>query len=252
VICTLLGIFSRNVDFNFHYLAPKSNNCTRWVEAAFVLWFYFIYLHCRLLLYTMDRDPDAAHSLVGEHKLDDPRDSLDGTDSTTSIVLEHLNGRANRSKSPDDLPYSDKPSDLLLPRNDRGFDPEEGDYVGMQPVDRKARKVLWIVLVIALIGWILVGVQFIAKGNYKHASTRPHDPAATASRGSGRKVTLDQVLGATWKPIKHSIEWIPGPEGEDGLLLERGGSKGFLDRITIRPPQPNMAESQSSKGVDHV
>jgi dipeptidyl aminopeptidase B len=174
----------------------------------------------------MDRDLDAAHSLAGDYRLDDLRDSLDGTDSTTSIVLEHLNGKANRSKSPDDLPYSDKPSDLLLPRNDRDFDPEEGKYVGAQPVDRKARKVLWIVLVIALIGWILVGVQFIAKGNYKHASTRPHDPAATASRGSGRKITLDQVLGSDWKPAKHSIQWIDGPEGEDGLLLERGGTKG--------------------------
>jgi dipeptidyl aminopeptidase len=167
-----------------------------------------------------------AHTFAEDSSLDGLRDSLDGTDSTTSILLEHLNGKAERSSSPDELPYSDKPSDLLLPRENRDFDAEEGKYIGPQGVDRKTRRVLWVVLVIALLGWGLVAAQFIYKGNYKHASTRPHDPAATASRGSGKKITMDQVLGGTWRPTKHAIQWIAGPEGEDGLLLERGGNKG--------------------------
>ncbi|KAF2806899.1 putative dipeptidyl-aminopeptidase B [Mytilinidion resinicola] len=63
-------------------------------------------------------------------------------------------------------------------------------------------------------------------GSYKHASKRPHDPLATASRGSGKKVTLDQVMSGVWRPRHESVSWIAGPKGEDGLLLERGGVFG--------------------------
>lgn len=39
----------------------------------------------------------------------------------------------------------------------------------------------------------------------------------------GKPVTLEQVLTGQWYPRSHAISWIAGPDGEDGLLLERGG-----------------------------
>jgi dipeptidyl aminopeptidase len=169
---------------------------------------------------------------------DDPRNSLD-TDSTASIVLEHLNGIANRPpglrKHDLDIPYSDGTDDTLLPgrsKREPFDDIEDGGgpaFVNMQPVDRKARRMIWIIGILCFTGWLLAAVQFVVKGNYKHASTRPHDPAATMSRGSGKKITMDQVLGGAWRATRHGITWINGPEDQDGLLLQTGDSQdGYL------------------------
>ena len=57
-------------------------------------------------------------------------------------------------------------------------------------------------------------------------SSRPHDPYATATKGNGKKVTLDQVLTGKWASRQHGISWIEGADGEDGLLLQRGGEAG--------------------------
>ena len=65
-----------------------------------------------------------------------------------------------------------------------------------------------------------------ACGQESKHSARPHDPHATSTIGSGKKVTLDQVLTGQWYANSHAIRWIAGTEGEDGLLLERNGGVG--------------------------
>ncbi|KAK5126867.1 hypothetical protein LTR08_004567 [Meristemomyces frigidus] len=95
-----------------------------------------------------------------------------------------------------------------------------------KPADRKARRVFWAVCVIAVLGWLAVFVQFYGQHRYVAHSERPHDPHATNTIGNGKKVTLEQVLTGKWYAKTHAIRWISGPEGEDGLLLERGGSDG--------------------------
>lgn len=156
---------------------------------------------------------------------DDARPSVD-TDSTTSLVFEGINGAYAKDQLPE--AYTDFNTTSRRP-DEQEFDVEDGPYYGVKPTDKKLRRWLWILIVICIAGWSFALFAFLSKGAHKHASTKPHDPLATASRGSGKKVTLEQVLKREWSPQQHDLKWIAGPNGEDGLLLEKGDStKGFL------------------------
>lgn len=155
---------------------------------------------------------------------DDPRPSTD-TDSTTSLVFEGINGAYNKDQLPE--AYSDFNSTSR--RREEEFDVEDGPYYGVRPADKKLRRWIWILGVICIVGWVFALLAFLSKGYHKPASSKPHDPQATSSRGNGKKVTLDQVLKGEWSAQRHDLSWISGPGGEDGLLLEKGGStKGYL------------------------
>jgi dipeptidyl aminopeptidase B len=171
--------------------------------------------------------------------------------STTSLVLEHIGNRAasgfraSRSKET----YRD--NDAGEPyRGEGDGDIENGRFLRIRPVDKKARLGLWIVGTIGLIGWILALGSFVIGGSYKPASSRPHDPLATSSRGSGRKVTLDQVLTGQWYPRRQSVSWIAGPHGEDGLLLEKSQAESaYLVVEDIRSKVDESASASKNKYV---
>ncbi|KAF2788148.1 putative dipeptidyl-aminopeptidase B [Melanomma pulvis-pyrius CBS 109.77] len=161
------------------------------------------------------------------------RSSEDGSDasvssvSTTSLVLEHINESSTNGASHSRLGEKYRDDDDAGPNPTRErFDVEDGRFPELKPVDKKARRLLWIIGTICVVGWGLALASFLTGGSYKHASTRPHDPLATVTKGSGRKVTLDSVLGGEWYPQRQSVSWIAGPKGQDGLLLEMGGSDG--------------------------
>ena len=103
------------------------------------------------------------------------------------------------------------------------FDEEDGFY--RPPVasktSRRAKGIMWALSVLCIGGWLLALLLFITKKTYKHSSTVPFDPAATVTHGSGKPVTLDQVLTGQWSPRKRQLSWIAGPGGEDGWLLEQ-------------------------------
>ncbi|KAH0545090.1 hypothetical protein FGG08_000861 [Glutinoglossum americanum] len=160
------------------------------------------------------------------------RDSLDSVSSasTTSLVLDRLNDFAldhtNNYKSP-------STGDGLLhisEHQDKGEE-DDGDVergyayspTTSKPMEKKARRYMWILASVFVGGWLLALGLFLSRQAYKHSSTVPHDPQATQSRGSGKKVTLDQVLYGEWRAQTHAISWIEGANGEDGLLLEVGG-----------------------------
>ncbi|KAJ4287230.1 hypothetical protein N0V90_012628 [Kalmusia sp. IMI 367209] len=146
--------------------------------------------------------------------------------STTSLVLEHIHDVANgASHAKYGEKYRDDGNADLAPQRER-FDIEDGRSQALKPVDKKARRLLWIIGTICVAGWALALFSFLSTGSYKHVSTRPHDPLATSTKGSGKKVTLDSVLAGQWYATRQSVSWIAGPTGEDGLLLERGVSQG--------------------------
>ncbi|KAF2831010.1 putative dipeptidyl-aminopeptidase B [Ophiobolus disseminans] len=154
------------------------------------------------------------------------RHSIDSSDgsissiSTTSLVLEHINDPAfTGAHRKIGEKYTDGNSDEL---GHARFDVEDGTFQPLTPVDKKARRTLWIIGTICVLGWALALVSFLMNGSYKHASTRPHDPDASATKGSGRKITLDSILGGQFWPQSQGVSWIAGPKGEDGLLLEKG------------------------------
>lgn len=146
--------------------------------------------------------------------------------STTSLVLEHIHDNATNGASHPRFGEKYRDSDTEPERRRERFDIEDGVSHGIKPVDKKLRRLLWIVGIICVAGWGLALFSFIFNGNYKHVSTRPHDPLATQTKGSGKKVTMDSIMNGQWYGNRQSVSWIAGPNGEDGLLLEKGVSKG--------------------------
>lgn len=175
------------------------------------------------------------------HSEDLPRQSA-STASTTSLILEHLTGDRSALEAKEALYDS--------PRSEQ-FDVEDGPpWHGVtRPVDKKARQVLWILCVVAAVGWVAALFLFIGTGTHKPLSSKPHDPHATSTLGSGHKVTLEQVLTGQWYPKSHAISWIAGANGEDGLLLQRGGEGGrdYLVVEDVRDMDDVQASKENSK-----
>ncbi|KAI4858830.1 dipeptidyl peptidase IV N-terminal region-domain-containing protein [Hypoxylon rubiginosum] len=152
-----------------------------------------------------------------------PRPSHDSLSSvsTTSLVFERLDEReklnADLSDLDDEDPLHDGPS---------GEDEAEAfvaptankNIVG---IDKAFKKILLFMVGLFLAAWVVALFTYLSTKSYQHSSDKEHDPAATASRGSGKKVTLEQVMDGYWRPQSHEISWIEGANGEDGLLLER-------------------------------
>lgn len=176
------------------------------------------------------------------------RSSLDTitTVSTTSLVLENI----DNPRYLDGSGIAGKPKQEFQYR-DNDDDPEDGiQYVppAGRPADKRMMRAIWALIAIAILGWGLAFVNFVATGSYKHPSTKPFDQDATASKGAGKKITLDQVLGGQWGARWHSISWIPGPNGEDALLLEKGETgKDYLvvEDVRSRTSDTNAASSRT-------
>lgn len=150
--------------------------------------------------------------------------------STTSLILEHIHDGELSGASHSKLAEKYRDEDNTEPELGReGSDVEDGLLQNVKPVDKKARRLLWIIGTVCVAGWALALISFLSAGSYKHSSTRPHNPLATSTIGSGKKVTLDSVLNGQWYGARQSVSWIAGPNGADGRLLEKGVSDdGFL------------------------
>ncbi|KAI3330854.1 dipeptidyl peptidase IV N-terminal region-domain-containing protein [Ustulina deusta] len=163
-------------------------------------------------------------------KMASPRPSRDSLSSvsTTSLVFERLGEREKANRGLSDSDHDDS-------FNSPNYDDERaafldsavpGKTLGM---DVKFKRILLLASGILVAVWVIGLAIFISSKSYQHSSQKEHDPTATASRGAGKSVTLDQVLTGYWRANGHQISWIEGANGEDGLLLERGASsKDYL------------------------
>ena len=167
-------------------------------------------------------DDDERKPLNQDSSSPDFRNSLDSvTSSDTSIALERLNEDGTAAGNGHTKPPLQKKS--LGDGND-GYNDEEGF---LRPPfraskEKRNRRIIWSLAGLCIGGWLLALVLFLSRKTYKPASTIPYDPAATASHGSGKAVTLDEFLTGAWRPRHAQVSWIAGADGEDGLLLERG------------------------------
>lgn len=139
--------------------------------------------------------------------------------SSLSVFLENIAGHDAPLPSKFD-PYNDKDVDGQDPEKDAEF--EDGIDLVIRPVSPRWRRSVWIVVALSIVVWIIALVLFLQTGTYKHRSSLAHDPDATESKGSGKKITLEQVLSGAWGANMQNIKWIAGANGEDGLLLEQG------------------------------
>ncbi|PTU17586.1 hypothetical protein P175DRAFT_0504882 [Aspergillus ochraceoroseus IBT 24754] len=119
-------------------------------------------------------------------------------------------------------------------------DGELGDNESLLPSSKtsssgRVRRILWLLALLCLGGWVLAFILFLTKGrsNPQTASDalQLNEPSShSLSTSSGKPITLEQVLTGQWAARSHAISWIAGPDGEDGLLVERGedGGEGYL------------------------
>lgn len=193
------------------------------------------------------------------------RDSLDSLSSvsTTSLVFERLHEateketafRTTSKKKTAFAALDDDDEDTL--KEDGPSDLETGPFLGrpkpkapfIQPrksMDRSLRLVLLIVGAVFVAAWIAALGVFVTTGAYKHAGDKDHDPDAS-SRGSGKPVTLNQVLSGFWSPRSQSIRWIASPDGEDGLLLEQD-AKG-KDYLVVEDVRAAMGDNNGASAA---
>ncbi|EFW99394.1 pheromone maturation dipeptidyl aminopeptidase [Grosmannia clavigera kw1407] len=118
---------------------------------------------------------------------------------------------------------------------------------GYRMMDRGLRRVLIIASLVFVTAWVGGLFIYISHKSYLHGSEFEHDPQATVSRGSLRKITREQVDNGFWRPVKASIAWVAGPAGEDGLLLETNASgasdKAYLTVQDVRSLQQGLDAS---------
>lgn len=134
--------------------------------------------------------------------------------STTSLVLENLNSVYSMKAPLPPSQYRDDDSDPEAPPF------KDKDYtIGGQRASKGLRRTLWIISIVAIIGWVVALFAFLAGGRYKHASTLDYNHEAPV-KSTGKKVTLEQIRSGQWVPRYASIAWTAGPSGEDGLLLD--------------------------------
>ena len=178
------------------------------------------------------------------------RTSVDSitSSSDTSIALERLNQ--------DGTAIGNGHTKGLLAARAQGnkgddYDEEDGFYrpSSRQPLEKRNKRIMWALGGLCLGGWLLALLLFLSRQSYRHASSIPFDPAATASHGSGKTVTLDQYLTGVWRPRHHQISWFAGANGEDGLLLEQDGDSGkdYLVLEDVRSRKPGADVPQDSQ-----
>ncbi|KAG5983495.1 hypothetical protein E4U55_008017 [Claviceps digitariae] len=173
------------------------------------------------------------------------RDSLSSV-STTSLVFDRLQEEmdkdpsARRTSARDQLPSMKDEIDYQEDSETGPFLGEPGVPLKPRPMDRRLRRISLIVGAVVCAAWLAALAVFFMSGSHKHASDFEHDPDA-ASRGSGKAITLDQVLMGFWRARSKDISWIADPDGDDGLLLEVSTEAGFLVVEDVRTNQDGQA-----------
>ncbi|KAI9857329.1 MAG: hypothetical protein M1824_004879 [Vezdaea acicularis] len=187
------------------------------------------------------------------------RDSTESASSasTTSLIFERIEDRVERQGEARRHAQTKRENVRALEEEDESkedrFDVDLEDRLLIplteQPPQKRVRRLLWILCSCFVGAWVLTLVLYLSREAYKHSSSIPHDPAATSSRGSGKQVTMDQIMNGVWRAKTHSISWIEGAGGEDGLLLEQGTpGKDWLVVEDIRSKSAKtQAEAQDGK-----
>ncbi|RDL38354.1 putative dipeptidyl-aminopeptidase B [Venustampulla echinocandica] len=193
-----------------------------------------------------DEDSVQLLPIEREHGQEQGRKSAESTSSasTTSLIFERINERAEAEGRKSENGNSKMVTPKFPPRGESlryaddgqthgSYDDEEKDDNELESgpflsnrssktVDKKLRRLIWIIGGVFMGAWLLALAVFLGRQAYRPSSAIAHDPTATKTIGSGKKITLDQVQTGQWRATKHDISWIEGANGEDGLLLKQG------------------------------
>jgi len=165
------------------------------------------------------------------------------TASTTSLILEHINGNGLQK---DYTPYRD--FDEPQPGYNGSFEKLDVEDLRAadKSVDPRYRRWLYILGIVCVAGWSAALGLFISNGAYKHRSTVEHNPDALISQGSGKKITIDQLQTGFWYPRTRDVSWIVGPNGEDGMILNRDSDKGYAVVEDVRSYEDDKSNAMDA------
>ncbi|KAL2757349.1 hypothetical protein ACRALDRAFT_1054663 [Sodiomyces alcalophilus JCM 7366] len=117
-----------------------------------------------------------------------------------------------------------------------------------QGMDKGFKRGLYIAGGVLSVLWCIILLVFLTAKPGVSTVEVDDDPGSTFHK-SAKPVTLDQVLSGLWRPTSRSISWVPGPDGEDGLLLEKGApDKDYLlvqDVGSLKSSAANPATSRT-------
>ncbi|KAL8718228.1 MAG: hypothetical protein Q9225_004617, partial [Loekoesia sp. 1 TL-2023] len=176
---------------------------------------------------------------------DRPRVSSDSS-GPTSHTLTAIDGYTD---APDGHAKDLSSTDRLQAK--RGaIEEEEEAFLPSSPLrpKRRRRHLVWALGGLCIAGWLLAFVLFLSRHPYPYRPGLPHNYTTSQHHHSEKAVTNDEVLQGKWRVHKHSISWIKGASGEDGLLLEKegGGGRDYLVVEDVRSRKPG---SDSLKSV---
>ncbi|RAK78707.1 dipeptidyl aminopeptidase dapB [Aspergillus fijiensis CBS 313.89] len=167
----------------------------------------------------------------------------------SKFTTTHLNNPL-KSSSAEDARYRDveegepQPDEPFLPSSQKKSAASTG---------RRTSRIIWALVILCVAGWLWGLALFVAQKRSGDLAVsealQSHDSSPFSdSTSSGKPVTLEQVLRGQWQPMSHAISWIAGPDGEDGLLVERGEGEGkaYLRVEDIRSRKKD-AQSQESR-----
>ncbi|KAL8994270.1 MAG: hypothetical protein Q9169_005705 [Polycauliona sp. 2 TL-2023] len=151
--------------------------------------------------------------------------------------------------TPDQRPEPFSPTDNITSKN-QALAEEEAFLPDIHPASirrRPRRHLIWSLAGLCVAGWILALILFLSRYPYPIKSAPSHKSPSVPQYHSDKAVTHEQVLQGKWRPRRHSISWISGAKGEDGLLLEKEGGEGrdYLVVEDVRSRKPASASLNS-------
>ena len=162
--------------------------------------------------------------------------------STTSLILEHINpcldysGQTIVGKPTQEFEYRDAQDDF-----------ERAAFAHSSPttVSKSTKRLLWVTAVLAVLGWTFALASFLLSGIHKNSFTLSFDHGVVGA-GSGKSVTLPQVLERKWSPNHQEMSWIQGVDGQDGMLLEK--NQPGKDYLVLEDVHSRKNEDEGKSG----
>lgn len=197
----------------------------------------------------MPPSPDSSSSYPKEPAPRASHDSLSSV-STTSLIFERIEKRNNAEKRPlnddDDDPLRDDfDEDSADLESARFLAP--GAAIQRRPVDKRSCRVILITIAVLTLAWLGTLGYYIFGPRDASESSSP-GTATVGQSPAGNPVTLEEVLGREWNAETHTISWVPGPGGEDGLLLQQDAAgKDYLVVEDIVASEDTGSASEKSR-----
>ena len=203
-----------------------------------------------------ESQPLTEHSLNSPiSRSSSPRPPSSSSASSTSIVLENINGHSHPSKNEFSRYKDEDDPDFQARDQFHELDIEDAPLSSNKPADTKYRRLVWI-LIVACARWDGGSSwDFLSSMDPTNTVRRaPMIQTPPSPRVLWKKITLDQVQAGIWIPQSQSVSWISSSDGQsDGLLLEKSApDKDYLVVEDVRNWKKEGTGNQTMTLMKHA